>query len=78
MLRMKWHCSGCGAEGYVEDTTDLIGACPNCMRHKGEVEYDCDMSIEEFLNELANMNETAISQNANAISECAWSLKDRL
>ena len=75
MLRLNWKCTKCGEIGVVEDLTndsdELNGACPNCYRHKGEVEYSTNMSIDEFLSELAKMNKNEIAKYSNAINICA-------
>ena len=78
MLKLTWSCSGCGSFGDVEDTTDIYGVCPKCYRHKGEVEYCCNMKIDEFLNALCNMSEKDISNNAYAIQICAEDLLNNL
>lgn len=78
MLKMKWYCSGCNSEGDVENPSEICGGCPKCTRHRGEVEYSCDMTVEEFLTELTKMSESEIAKNAYAIQECANDLIDKL
>jgi len=78
MLKLSWSCCECHASGTVEDPTEICGACPNCFRHKGEVEYTCLMSLEEFLTELTNMSESDMAKNCNAIHECAFDLLQNL
>lgn len=74
MLRMKWHCCGCNSEGDVENPSEICGGCPKCTRHRGEVEYSCEMSVEDFLLELTKMSESEIAKNAYAIQLCAEEL----
>lgn len=80
MLKMTWYCSDCGAEGDVsqDEMVDLMGCCPKCMHHKGNVEYSCNMSLEQFLDELYNMSEKDMAKYHFAISECAYDLKQNL
>ena len=70
MLRMSWECSGCNGEDEVYDPTDICGCCPRCHSHKGEVTYSCNMTIQEFLEELSNMSENDMIKNYIAIQEC--------
>lgn len=74
MLRINWSCSKCGASGTVENPAEMCGACPKCWSHKGEVEYTCEMSVEDFLLELTKMSESEIAKNAYAIQVCAEEL----
>lgn len=80
MLKMSWHCSDCDAEGEVsqEEMVDLIGCCPKCMNHKGNVEYMCNMTIEQFLEELYGMSSSEMAKYSFAISECAYDLRQSL
>lgn len=80
MLRMSWYCSDCDSNGTVspEDLKELMGCCPKCMHHKGNVEYYCDMTLEEYLNELYNMSAKDKANYSNAISECAHDLLQNL
>lgn len=82
MLKMLKHCSNCDKEDEFEEVdiqemTTLPGYCPKCGCHKGEVEYYCNMTEKEFLNELANMTERTIAKFAIAIQVCADDLANR-
>ena len=79
MLRISWECSSCGANGILsteEEIESMCGACPSCYRHKGDIEYHCDMNIEEFLTELENMSANKMAAQNMAIQECARLLRD--
>lgn len=80
MLRVSWSCSNCHASGILDSfgLENLCGACPNCLRHHGEVEYICENTIEEFLDILSEMSQAEMSKYYLAINECARSLKDNL
>lgn len=71
MIRMTYECTNCKARGDVENITNIDGCCPNCHEHLGEVNYFCNMSLQEFLEDLRNMNDAQISKSANAIRLCA-------
>lgn len=72
MLKLDWYCCSCGSEGHVPDELldCIVGQCPNCGCHHGEVEYECKMSKEEFEAELASMSERDKEKYAYAIDIC--------
>lgn len=76
MLRINFSCD-CGAKGEVKDLKNIIGFCPECHRHHGEVEYYTIMTTKEFLDTLANMTEDDIAEYACAINICAADLAYR-
>lgn len=81
MLKIEYHCSYCGASGVIFDPTDeneLVGCCPSCHSHHGEVEYMCTMKVRDFLVELSSMNEATLAKSHMAIQICADSLAQDL
>jgi tRNA G26 N,N-dimethylase Trm1 len=80
MLKMLLKCDNCGfscnANDYGGSIEDLDGHCPNCGSHHGEVQYYNNMTAEEFINELAKMEENEIAKCANAIQICAKDIID--
>ena len=80
MLKMSWYCSDCEAKGELsqDEMIELNGCCPNCMHHKGNIEYYCDLTLEQFLEELSTMTASALSKYALVINECAYDLKQNL
>jgi len=75
MIKILLNCDNCGfscdADDYGGNIQDLDGHCPNCGSHHGEVHYYSNMTAEEFINELANMEENEIAKYAKAIKICA-------
>lgn len=76
MLRLGYECADCG---FSEDDFDidnewmLVGQCPRCGDHHGNMMYMTDMKIGEFVEELAKMDEKDIVKRALAIkiiAEC--------
>lgn len=76
MLRLGFECTDCG---YSEDNFDvkdewmLVGQCPSCGNHHGNMIYMTDMKIGEFVEELAKMDEDVIAKSSLAvkiIAEC--------
>lgn len=76
MIKMIFECDNCHASGPVDPTNndETCGICPNCHEHHGEVHYYCEMSVEDFLKELANMTESEMQKSIVAIQECARDL----
>lgn len=70
MLKMLYTCD-CGAEGEVTDLEGLIGYCPACHAHHGEVHYASAMTPSQFIEELSKMSEREIAKYAYAIQVCA-------
>lgn len=77
MLKMSWECDNCGDLGEFTDFENMIGCCPRCMSHHGEIHYYCDMSVEDFLKELTNMSDKDMVKYADAIRECAFDLIEK-
>lgn len=77
MLRISWSCSGCNNEGMVNDLENMFGQCPECGCHHGEVEYECKMNKDEFIDELAKMSYRQMIDYGFAIHTCAEQLSEK-
>lgn len=77
MLKMYFICTVCRAEGEI-DKDEITGMCPNCGDHHGGVVYSYDGNIEDFLNDLVNMSESQIAQNAMIIQLAAEGLLEEM
>lgn len=61
----------CDANDYDGSIQGLDGHCLNCNSHHSEVPYYSEMTAEEFINELAKMEENEIAKYAKVIQICA-------
>lgn len=76
MLKILCECSDCKYSEYVNDVTSMYGQCTKCGNHHGNVIYYCSMSKNEFIEELAKMDDSEISKCAYAIKLCAEQLSE--
>ncbi len=70
MIKLNWYCVNCDKGGPVEDPSIIVGQCPICGCHHGEVEYECTMSEEEFIAEYNAMPVEKRRKYAYAIQIC--------
>ena len=79
MLRLMMECADCGyqdEEVDIDDDWALVGQCPRCGDHHGNVMYFTEMKIGEFVEELAKMDEKDIAKRALAIKYIAEGIVD--
>jgi NAD-dependent SIR2 family protein deacetylase len=77
MLRLSLECADCGySESNIDTSADymLVGQCPRCGDHHGNIMYFAEMSASEFIEELAKMEESDIAKRSLAIKLIAESL----
>lgn len=74
-IKMSFECDNCGASGTVDEPY-MMGSCPYCHEHHGEIQYYCDMPLQDFLSTIANMNSQEWREYEYVIQECARDLAE--
>lgn len=74
MLKLEWSCDKCGKTDIFNDLNIIVGQCPNCGAHHGDVRYRCKSTKDEFIEFLSKCNDISIAKYSQAIQICAQDL----
>lgn len=66
MLKIYYNCSNCGSSDEAEEWM-LDGCCPNCHAHHGDVTYEYEGDVGDFLLALSKMSNSEIANYAPVI-----------